>query len=185
MASGTGGPCTVPRARNGKPGGWGTRSVSRLGGWVRWIGCAAVWEAGRAVCGEAALVPGRSAAARRALTRGGRLIKASFAPSRPAHTRRRSGEQKPGLYCVTTAQGARLWAPRAPDLEQRLGADAAGRYCRDSGRALPYPTERAGPGPIWPFTGPLRAVVIALRSASRQGAGRIASERPLTAAAVP
>ena len=25
---------------------------SRLGGWVRWIGCAAVWEAGRAVCGE-------------------------------------------------------------------------------------------------------------------------------------
>ena len=24
----------------------------RLGGWVRWIGCAAVWEAGRAVCGE-------------------------------------------------------------------------------------------------------------------------------------
>ena len=127
----------------------------------------------------------RSAAARRALTRGGRLIKASFAPSRPAHTRRRSGEQKPGLYCVTTAQGARLWAPRAPDLEQRLGADAAGRYCRDSGRALPYPTERAGPGPIWPFTGPLRAVVIALRSASRQGAGRIAPERPLTAAAVP
>ena len=26
--------------------------MSRLGGWVRWIGCAAVWEAGRAVCGE-------------------------------------------------------------------------------------------------------------------------------------
>jgi hypothetical protein len=26
--------------------------VSSLGGWVRWIGCAAVWEAGRAVCGE-------------------------------------------------------------------------------------------------------------------------------------
>ena len=24
----------------------------RLGGWLRWIGCAAVWEAGRAVCGE-------------------------------------------------------------------------------------------------------------------------------------
>ena len=42
----------MPRARNGKSGGWGTRSVSRLGGWVRWIGCAAVWEAGRAVCGE-------------------------------------------------------------------------------------------------------------------------------------
>ena len=42
----------MPRARNGKSGGYGTRSVSRLGGWVRWIGCAAVWEAGRAVCGE-------------------------------------------------------------------------------------------------------------------------------------
>ena len=52
MASGTGGPCTVPRARNGQSGGYCTRSVSRLGGWVRWIGCAAVWEAGRAVCGE-------------------------------------------------------------------------------------------------------------------------------------
>ena len=42
----------MPRARNGKSGGCRTRSVSRLGGWVRWIGCAAVWEAGRAVCGE-------------------------------------------------------------------------------------------------------------------------------------
>ena len=42
----------MPRARNGKSGGYQTRSVSRLGGWVRWIGCAAVWEAGRAVCGE-------------------------------------------------------------------------------------------------------------------------------------
>ena len=42
----------MPRARNGKSGGYCTRSVSRLGGWVRWIGCAAVWEAGRAVCGE-------------------------------------------------------------------------------------------------------------------------------------
>ena len=140
MASGTGGPCTVPRARNGKSGGYQTRSVSRLGGWVRWIGCAAVWEAGRAVCGEAALVPGRSAAARRALTRGGRLIKASFAASRPAHTRRRSGEQKPGLYCVTTAQGARLWAPRAPDLEQRLGADVACLFVSTSPRQPRAPT---------------------------------------------
>ena len=26
--------------------------MNRLGGWVRWIGCAAVWEAVRAVCGE-------------------------------------------------------------------------------------------------------------------------------------
>ena len=26
--------------------------MSRLGGWLRWIGCAAVWEAGRAVGGE-------------------------------------------------------------------------------------------------------------------------------------
>ncbi len=52
MASEPGGRCTVPRARNRKSGGYQTRSVSRLGGWVRWIGCAAVWEAGRAVCGE-------------------------------------------------------------------------------------------------------------------------------------
>ena len=42
----------MPRARNGKSGGYQTRSVSSLGGWLRWIGCAAVWEAGRAVCGE-------------------------------------------------------------------------------------------------------------------------------------
>jgi hypothetical protein len=52
VASEPGGRCTVPRARNGKSCGYQTRSVSRLGGWVRWIGCAAVWEAGRAVCGE-------------------------------------------------------------------------------------------------------------------------------------
>ena len=30
--------------------------MSRLGGWVRWIGCAAVWEAVRAVCGDKAPV---------------------------------------------------------------------------------------------------------------------------------
>ena len=58
--------------------------MSRLGGWVRWIGCAAVWEAGRAVCGEAALVPGRSAAARRALTRGGAFNKGEFCTQPPS-----------------------------------------------------------------------------------------------------
>ena len=42
----------MPRARNGRFGEYWNRSVSRLGGWVRWIGCAAVGEPGRAVCGE-------------------------------------------------------------------------------------------------------------------------------------
>ena len=63
----------MPRARNGKSGGYQTRSVSRLGGWVRWIGCAAVWEADRAVCRERHLCSAASAATARAarvLTRG-------------------------------------------------------------------------------------------------------------------
>ena len=42
----------VARARTGRSGELGNRSVSRLGGWVRWIGWIGVWDAGRDGCGE-------------------------------------------------------------------------------------------------------------------------------------
>ena len=115
----------------------------------------------------------------------GHYLQAIFAPSRPAHTRRRSREPKYGPYCVTTAQGARLWAPRAPDLEQRLDADAAGRYSRDSGRPLPYPTEWYRPGPVWPSIVAPRTMVLRIRPAFPQGVGRTAPKRPPRAVAAP
>ena len=43
--------CTVPWARKGRAGELGTKPVGIRDGWVRWAGCAAVWEAGRAVRG--------------------------------------------------------------------------------------------------------------------------------------
>ena len=51
MASEAGRRCTVPWARKGRAGELGTKSVGIRDGWVRWAGCAAVWEAGRAVRG--------------------------------------------------------------------------------------------------------------------------------------
>ena len=89
----------MPRARNGKSGGYCTRSVSRLGGWVRWIGCAAVWEAVRAVCFERHLCSAASAATARAarvLTRGTNLsispqpsVRLPWVPGRAAVQRNR------------------------------------------------------------------------------------------------
>ena len=43
--------CTVPWARKGRNDELGTKPVGIRDGWVRWTGCAAVWEAGRAVRG--------------------------------------------------------------------------------------------------------------------------------------
>ena len=62
--------------------------------------------------------------------------------------------------------------------EQRLGADAAGRYSRDSGRPLPYPTEWYRPGPIWPSIVAPRTMVLRIRPAFPQGVGRTAPKRP-------
>ena len=41
----------VPRARNGRYGGLGTRTARVPGRWVRWIGWIGVWDAGRDLCG--------------------------------------------------------------------------------------------------------------------------------------
>ena len=52
MASEAAGWHMVPRARKGRTGGLGTRTVGRPGGRVRWIGWSTVWEAARDMCGK-------------------------------------------------------------------------------------------------------------------------------------
>ena len=41
----------VPRARNGRYGGLGTRTARVPVRWVRWIGWIGGWDAGRDLCG--------------------------------------------------------------------------------------------------------------------------------------
>ena len=86
-------------AEFGTFGGLGTSTARVPGGWLRWIGCAAVWEAVRAVCFERHLCSAASAATARAarvLTRGTNLsispqpsVRLPWVPGRAAVQRNR------------------------------------------------------------------------------------------------